>query len=88
MSAVRLTEYENGSIGIYNGTTYKIVLEKHEVEALRKLFERDPGLPTKPGRYLDSDGEPWTLTNEGEWLYYDAPTGYDPADCLPFTKED
>ena len=60
MRDLRLTEYENGSIGIYHGTTYKIVLEKHEVEALKLHF--GSALPTEPGNYLDADLEPWTLT--------------------------
>ena len=86
MSDVQLTEYENGSIGIYNGTTYKIVLEKHEVDALKIHF--GIALPTEPGDYLDADLEPWTLTPEGEWLYRYGPIDLDPIDYLPFTKED
>lgn len=86
MSDVRLTEYENGSIGIYNGDTYKIVLEKHEVDALKAHFAPQP--PTEPGRYLDADLEPWTLTPEGDWLFYGRLTDLNPIDYLPFTKED
>ena len=86
MSDVQLTEYENGSIGIYNGTTYKIVLEKHEVDALKIHF--GIALPTEPGDYLDADLEPWTLTPEGEWLYCEGPIDLNPTPYMPLTKED
>lgn len=87
MSNVRLTEYENGSIGIYNGTTYKIVLEKHEVEALKLHF--GIALPTEPGSYRDADLEPWTLTEGGEWVYELYPgTCTNPIPYMPLTKED
>lgn len=84
MSNVRLTEYENGSIGIYNGTTYKIVLEKHEVEALARHL--GAALPIEPGWYLDANEWRWYLREDGSWIFEGEEM--DPIPYMPLTKED
>lgn len=52
------------SLPFFESDFYKKIIENVSTEDKFRFLDR---LPTVPGKYVDQDGEPWTLTEDMRW---------------------